>query len=55
MARLDRPVARRRLVGMLARKGYGPGVALRAVDTELEAGLDAAGPAQADPEAPPVP
>lgn len=55
MARLDRPVARRRLVGMLARKGYGPGVALRAVDAELETGLDAAGSAPADTDEPPVP
>lgn len=41
MARLDRPVARRRLVGMLARKGYSSGVALRAVDDELGALVDA--------------
>lgn len=34
---LDRDKRRRRLAGMLARKGYSPGVALRAVDEALAA------------------
>ncbi len=37
MARLDREVATRRLVGMLARKGYGSGTAFAVVREELEA------------------
>lgn len=32
---LDRDKRRRRLAGMLARKGYSPGVAMRAVDEAL--------------------
>ena len=40
MASLDRTTATRRLVGMLARKGYGQGVAFRVVREELGA-LDA--------------
>jgi regulatory protein len=35
-ARLDRDTAVRRLAGMLARKGYPPGVAFRVVREELE-------------------
>ena len=43
VARLDRDAAVRRLAGMLARKGYPPGVAFRVVREELEhAGHDAA-------------
>ena len=37
VAKLDRAVAIRRLTGMLARKGYSSGVALRVVREELEA------------------
>ena len=37
VASLDRQVAVRRLSGMLARKGYSPGVALRVVREELDA------------------
>ena len=41
--RVDRNTAIRRLTGMLARKGYPPGVAIRVVREELEAaGQDAA-------------
>jgi regulatory protein len=36
VARLDRDAAVRRLAGMLARKGYPPGVAFRVVREELE-------------------
>ncbi|MDD9207440.1 RecX family transcriptional regulator, partial [Georgenia sp. 10Sc9-8] len=32
---LDREKRRRRLAGMLARKGYGPGIALRVIDEVL--------------------
>lgn len=40
----DDPARRiRRLAGMLARKGYGPGVAMRAIREQLEAGEGAAG------------
>ena len=37
MGQLDRQVAIRRLSGMLARKGYPPGVAMRVVREELDA------------------
>jgi regulatory protein len=37
VGRLERAVAVRRLTGLLARKGYGSGVALRVVREELEA------------------
>lgn len=37
MARLDRDTATRRLVGLLARKGYGSGMAFAVVREELEA------------------
>jgi regulatory protein len=37
MARLDPTTATRRLVGLLARKGYGPGLAFRVVKEELAA------------------
>jgi regulatory protein len=40
---LDPAVRMRRLAGMLARKGYPPGVALRAVRDALEAEVDDAG------------
>jgi regulatory protein len=40
---LDPAVRTRRLAGMLARKGYPPGVALRAVRDALEAEVDDAG------------
>jgi regulatory protein len=44
VARLDREAAVRRLAGMLARKGYPPGVAFRVVREELEhAGHDTEG------------
>jgi regulatory protein len=44
VARLERDAAVRRLAGMLARKGYPPGVAFRVVREELEqAGHDAEG------------
>jgi regulatory protein len=36
MARLDRGTATRRLVGMLARKGFAPGLAMRVVRQELD-------------------
>ena len=36
MARLDQATAVRRLSGMLARKGYPPGVAFRVVREELD-------------------
>ena len=41
MARLDRATATRRLVGMLARKGYPPGDAYRVVRDELDARSEA--------------
>jgi regulatory protein len=48
MSGLDRQVKRRRLAGMLGRKGYPPGVALRVVDDALrgegDAELDDDGP-----------
>lgn len=48
VARLDRDVAVRRLAGMLARKGYPPGVAFRVVRDELEGlGHDTSGMAEA--------
>ena len=37
VARVDRAAATRRLSGMLARKGYGPGIAFRVVREELDA------------------
>ncbi len=37
LARHERPVAQRRLIGMLARKGYSAGVARAVVDDELAA------------------
>jgi regulatory protein len=40
MARLDEQTKARRLVGMLARKGYPPGTAFEIVRQELSAGLD---------------
>ncbi len=42
LARQERAVARRRLVGMLARKGYSSGVAMAVVDDELAAARAAA-------------
>ena len=44
VAQVDRAVATRRLSGMLARKGYGPGIAFRVVREEL----DSAGHGRAD-------
>ena len=40
MRGLDQQVAIRRLVGMLARKGYSSGIAFRVVREELDADLD---------------
>ncbi|WP_443089386.1 RecX family transcriptional regulator [Yinghuangia sp. ASG 101] len=53
MRRLDRHVRMRRLAGMLARKGYGEGLALRVVREALDA--DDADSAWDDDEPPPEP
>lgn len=47
MQRLERDVKTRRLVGMLGRKGYPPGLAFAVVRDELDAAED---PEQSDPE-----